>query len=101
MDPTTYEIWWQLHLRAAKGETLSPVEEAEYQAGTAKFDKEEQSQLRTNSLTALLKLRTKIDELQAIHSKLLATSTQLDAQIKVMEQLYQARTGYQLAHESS
>lgn len=41
MEEKEYQIWWQLHRRAAKGETLSAAESQLYEAGLAALEAEE------------------------------------------------------------
>jgi hypothetical protein len=54
MDQTTYERWWQLHLRVAKGEELDAAEQAIYAAGLMELDaEEEKTQWENSNLTGL------------------------------------------------
>jgi hypothetical protein len=41
MDEKSYKHWWQLHLCVARGETLTPAERTEYDAGLNLLDKED------------------------------------------------------------
>lgn len=41
MEEKQYKIWWELHRRMAKGETLSEEENEVYQAGLAEMEAEE------------------------------------------------------------
>ncbi len=38
MDDATYQRWWQLHLRVAKGEELDPSEQMVYDSGLKVLD---------------------------------------------------------------
>lgn len=89
MDKDTYEQWWKVHLRVARGEKLSPQEEVVYQKGLEILDREEeeQSQLAA-SVDELAKMKTKILELQIEHGQLQLKSTRLDAKIMQLEQAY-------------
>ena len=64
MDDVRYQRWWQLHLRVARGETLNPVERAEYEAGLETLDQEEKEQLQPESVTMLRKLRAQVEQLR-------------------------------------
>lgn len=67
--------WWELHVRAARGEQLSPLEQAEYESALAQHDQapvvvktdiEELRRLRevTRSLAqANVQLRARVDAL--------------------------------------
>lgn len=99
MDEKTYKQWWQLHLRVARGETLTPAEQIEYDTGLEALDKEEKEQLQPDSLNALRRLRTQVEQLQSTHAHLSAESARLDKRIAILEKAYQALTGYQLANE--
>ena len=99
MDEKEYQRWWQLHLRVARGETLDPAEEAEYNAGLETLDQEEKAQFDQNGLTRLRRLRAQVEQTRATHSQLLAKSARLDEQIAALEGAYQSLTGYELVGE--
>lgn len=99
MDDTKYRRWWQLHLRVAKGETLEPAEQAEYDAGLEVLDQEEEEQFELESVTMLRSLRAQVEQLRAIHGQLLAKSARLDERIAALEKAYRSLTGYELAGE--
>lgn len=61
MDEATYKVWWDLHIRNAKGETLSPEEEQVYQAGCREFDAEE---TLDGGLTSLQQSRDRVQKLK-------------------------------------
>ena len=50
MDEATYKVWWPLHIRAAKGETLNPEEQSIYEAGCRTLDAEERLDGRLEEL---------------------------------------------------
>jgi hypothetical protein len=103
MSASAYERWWQLHLRVARGETLSAQEQTTYEAGLDRFDREETS-FEPEGLAELRILRAQIDQLIAAHAQLSGRSAQLDRHIATLEKVYQQLTGYELAmdtHESS
>ena len=99
MDEKTYQRWWQYHLRSAKGKTLTPAEQAEYEAGFSELDQEEREQFEQHSHTALRRLRAQVEALQLTHTQLMSESDRLDKRIAVLEKRYQALTGYQLLTE--
>jgi len=81
MDNATYQNWWQLHLRLARGETLSSDESAAYQVGLADLDRDEQ-------LTATVdarELRQSLTKLQKEYSVLEDQRHELDAVIAALE----------------
>ena len=100
MDEKTYAHWWEYHIRAAKGETLTAEEQVEYEVGLAALDQEEKEQFQDNDLTALRQSRGKIEQLQADHAQLMAEQERLDQRIALLERNYQTLTGYQLLTES-
>ena len=42
MDPAAYRQWWEVHVRVARGEQLSPEERTRYEAGRQELEKDEQ-----------------------------------------------------------
>ena len=64
MNEATYQAWQALHDRWARGETLTPDEQALYEAGCTELDAEEI-------------LPGSLNNLQAVHAK----ASELDAQI--------------------
>lgn len=99
MNDTRYQRWWRLHLRIARGETLNPTEQAEYETGLGALDQEEKEQLKPENMSALRGLRTQVMQMRKVHAALLAKSARLDEQIIVLERAYRALTGYELASE--
>ncbi len=96
MATSDYERWWQLHLRVARGETLSAPEQVVYQAGLDPLDHEE-AQGEPEGLVALRTLRAQIERQTAVHAQRVGRSAQLDPQIAALERTYQQLTGYDLA----
>jgi predicted RNase H-like nuclease (RuvC/YqgF family) len=85
MDEKTYKQWWQLHLRAALGETLSSDEQNEYESGLKVLYEEERVQfLQTNGLTELRELRSQVERLQTTNDQLKDESTRLDKKIAAL-----------------
>ena len=81
MDHTTYQNWWQLHLRVARGETLAGDESAAYEVGLADLQRDEK-------LTATVdarELRQSLATLQKEHSAMEQQRQELDAEIAALE----------------
>lgn len=94
-----YDRWWSLHLRMAKGETLTEQEENEYRLGQQLLDG--QPELPDNdTLLHLRTLRTAINRTSVLHADLTNRSAELDRKIAVLEAVYQGLTGYALNVES-
>jgi hypothetical protein len=85
MDDKTYQRWWQLHVRAARGERLGPLEQMEYDRGLQAFDREERRELESGDTAALRQLRAQIEQRQTENARLRAKSVQLDKQIRTLE----------------
>jgi len=45
MEEKQYKIWWELHRRVAKGETLPEEENKVYQAGLVEMETEEWNEI--------------------------------------------------------
>ncbi|MDH3603508.1 MAG: hypothetical protein OEU26_28175 [Candidatus Tectomicrobia bacterium] len=99
MTTSEYNLWWQLHVRVARGETLSAQEQADYQTGLDRLDLQE-TQSEPESLSALRAARAQIDQQTAVHAQMLAHSTQLERQIAALEKTYQQLTGRNLAMDT-
>ena len=67
MDENTYNEWWVLHLRMARGETLTPSEQEVYEAGIEALDREEKM---SGDLMRLKNLRARVAELEAENRQL-------------------------------
>lgn len=94
MDEITYERWWQLHLRVAKGETLLAEDRVEYETGSALLDSldEEGQRIQQNDRLMLEKLRAYIDQLDRQNQDLTRKNKELDKKIKRLEKAYWATT---------
>lgn len=82
MDEATYKVWWPLHIRAAKGETLNAEEQAIYEAGCRASDAEERLDGR---LEELKQARQRTEELEAERARLQARYEALRAEIAELE----------------
>ncbi|MBU0511938.1 MAG: hypothetical protein KJ638_09595 [Chloroflexi bacterium] len=96
MDEKTYQRWWQLHLRTARGERLATSEQAEYSYGLESLDKEEKGQIEAAALVSLRRIRDQIMRLQTNHARLAAKSARFDEKIATLESAYRSLTSYEL-----
>ena len=81
MDQTTYQPWWQLHLRVARGDSLSPDEQSSYHAGRRELEREE----RLLETEQAKQAREHLAALEAEHADLERRRQQLDAEIGRLE----------------
>lgn len=98
MSNLEYERLWSLHLRVAKGETLSPQEEREYAIGLSELDSETAA-TDGKTVTYLRTLRAAINRAVSLHTELTVHSADLDQKIAVLEANYQRLTGQALDWE--
>ncbi|NUM46226.1 MAG: hypothetical protein HUU38_16105 [Anaerolineales bacterium] len=95
-----YVHWWQLHLKVAEGKELSAEEQIAYQQGNESLDQDELQQFQGKQpISDLIAMKTRIIELQIVHSQLELKSARLDARIAEMEQVYRKMTGLELSGE--
>ncbi|MFM9962652.1 MAG: hypothetical protein ACKV2Q_15685 [Planctomycetaceae bacterium] len=81
MTESAYQSWWPLHLRVARGESLTPDEKSFYDATCQDFDSDEQQQpLRTAQLA-----KAKLQTLEVERTQLEQRRRQLDTQITALE----------------
>jgi len=100
MDQADYTRWWQLHLRAARGETLDNAEQAAYEAGLTALDREEQTTGQDADLKLLQQLKAEVERLETTHALLQSKSRRLDRQIWTLEGAYTVLTGLELGGQS-
>jgi hypothetical protein len=91
-----YEQWWSLHLRVARGESLSTQEEQAYQLGLSHLDGETES-VEGDTILYLRTLRSAIGRASNQHATLSARSAELDTKIAALESRYQRLTGQALS----
>ena len=87
MDEATYKIWWALHIRSAKGETLTPEDEQVYQAGCREFDADESLD---GAIMSLQQSRDRVRKLKEEYVRLqqqydLLEAEQLDLEARLSE----------------
>jgi len=100
MDQASYQQWWLLHLRAARGESLSAGEQAIYEVGLAELDAEEKLLWEGADLDLLRRLKGEVERLEATHVQLQAASQRLDRRIWMLEGAYMGLTGLELSSQS-
>ena len=82
MDQATYQGWWALHLRVARGEALNADDQALYEVGRTEL--EQQEDLRDPS-ASVREAQAAVAALQAERATLSARREQLDAEIASLE----------------
>jgi predicted nuclease with TOPRIM domain len=92
METETYERWWALHLRVAKGEALNEAEFALYNAGLEEQYLAEE-EINEDLIKRLQLLRARLDMLADENRSLHRQEAQLDEKIAVLESAYQHLTG--------
>jgi hypothetical protein len=95
MEENQYKIWWELHRRVAKGETLSEEERSVYEAGRAELQAEEWANLREPSMN-IQSLRERWRQLTERSQQLAREETALRELAAQLEQQYLALTGESL-----
>ena len=92
MKDQEYQQWWQLHLRTSRGETLTPEEQARYQAGVEALDARQTDAAAPVASDRLRSMRAQIDALKAAEERLIEEQRHLEAEISELESRYQAAT---------
>ena len=82
MDKATYEQWWQLHVRASRGEVLSEDERSHYEDGLRDLHSQE---ALTDDLSTLHQTRAAVLELDAKCEQLHRQRQQLRGRIARLE----------------
>ena len=95
MDQAAYQQWWQLHLRVARGEALSPDQFATYESGRRVLEQQEQFP----AATIARKAREELATLEAEHARLEKRRQQLDSEIASLESQLSQQTRQYLGVE--
>ena len=82
IDQQTYERWWNLHLRVARGDKLDSADHAYYESVRQQLEGEETLRAPAPDLGAL---RAVIKSLESEHSGLEARRRQLETEIAALE----------------
>ena len=90
MTDQGYREWWQLHVRVARSETLSPEEHARYEAGVKELDAGEKY---PSTLEALRAMRARLAGLRGEEERLHTEQRALDERVAELEARYYAQTG--------
>ncbi len=83
MDAATYQRWWPLHIRAAKGQPLAAEEQSFYEEGLRELEVGER--IGGTDLTELRELRARVGAMQAERAELLGRIRNLEQEITVHE----------------
>lgn len=89
LEPSVYQRWWPLHLRAARGEVLDAEDETFYRSILHQQDQEE---VLADQGQALKEARAAIAALEAEHAALEAQRRQVQSEIGALEKLLERRT---------
>src|SRR5258706_15389213 len=89
MDEATYKTWWPLHIRKAKGETLTPEEQSFYQTKLKQLHQEE---ILHEDVEGLRQMREEIERLKAENRRLQVLREQLEAKAAVLESALDDKT---------
>ncbi len=81
MDASEYAAWWQLHLRLARGESLSAEEQNRYDTIRDDLDRYDKLQLLADAKHA----KTDLRQLEAERDELDRRRQQLDSRIAALE----------------
>lgn len=98
MDEQQHKIWWKLHRRVSKGETLSDEENQLYHAGRTELEAEEWASLPATA-EALRPLQERLRELIARNQKLAQQEAILRQRTTELEKQYLSLTGEPLGTE--
>lgn len=89
MDAITYQTWWALHLRVARGEGLSAEAQVSYEAGLQQLHQEE---AWDHDIVTLRQARATVAALEAEQAQWRTRREQLDAEIVTLEAALSERT---------
>jgi hypothetical protein len=81
MGESTFQTWWELHVRVARGESLTAEESAFYDSHRHDLETGEQSQLVLGAKHA----RDDLTALESERSQLEQRRQELDAEIRLLE----------------
>jgi ABC-type phosphate transport system auxiliary subunit len=89
MHEAEYRTWWDLHLRASRGETLSAEEQAAYDSGLQRLQREEQIE---GDLAPLRAAKVALARVEAERARLQARHEALASEIAALESALSERT---------
>jgi len=82
MDDAAYKEWWALHVRHARGESLSQEELLNYEQGRDQIYSEEDL---STDMEELRRLRSHIQEMETEHAGLMEQYQRLKAKAELLE----------------
>ena len=89
MDEAAYKAWRPLHTKRAQGKTLTPEEEAAYEAGRREMEAEE---ILPDNIAELRQFRAEIEALEVKHTAALERYKALQAEIAALESQFSEPT---------
>jgi hypothetical protein len=92
MDEQHYQDWWLLHRRVVTGETLSPDEQRDYEAGREELEAEEWAQLRP-ARAELHAMQLRLRKLTSYNQQLAQQEDVLRREAAALEERYATLTG--------
>jgi hypothetical protein len=81
VDEAEFQRWWEMHLRIARGQLLSPDEKAVYEAGREDLERDEKLQ----EVRSTREAREQLQKLEAERGQLEKRRQQLDREIAALE----------------
>lgn len=81
MDHSAFQTWWDLHVRVARGESLTAEESEVYRSGQQDLESGEESELLLSAKLA----RDDLTALESERSQLERRRQELDAEIQTLE----------------
>lgn len=96
MGESAFQTWWELHVRVARGESLTAEERTVYQSQLHDFETDEESQLLLGAKHA----REDLTALESERSQLEQRRQELDAEIRLLESRMGQQTRLLLGVES-
>ena len=93
VDDTTDRAWWQLHVRAARGEHLAPEEQTSYEEGLRHL---EAAETLDGGIDELRRVRAAVLAAEADRDRLQQRRTQLEREIALLESALSERTRHLL-----
>jgi hypothetical protein len=93
LDEEEYRVWWAMHIRMAKGETLTAVELGDYNAGLRLLDAEDARTMRQGGgLNSLRDMRQRVLAAHAEHQRLANQYETMRSEMARLESLLDDQT---------
>ena len=81
-DEASYRVWWRIHLRAVRGESLDASERARYEAGKERVLQAERLE---SDIEKLRESRAMLQAMEAEQGRLHKRTHELDVEIAALE----------------